>query len=64
VQQVRLEAAKTELPTQDKSASEIIWDIGYEDISFFRRLFKSRTGMTMECYRNSVSLPCQVSAQG
>lgn len=64
LQKVRLEAAKNQLATQDKSASEIIWDIGYEDVSSFRRLFKTRTGMTMECYRNSVRQSYQVSGLG
>lgn len=62
LQKVRLEVAKVQLATQDKGASEIIWDVGYEDVSSFRRLFKKRTGMTMESYRDSVNRTCQENA--
>ncbi|WP_020409037.1 GlxA family transcriptional regulator [Hahella ganghwensis] len=55
LQQVRIEAVKNLLETTIKSFNEIIWEVGYEDISSFRRLFKRETGCTMEQYRKRFS---------
>ncbi|AZZ90295.1 helix-turn-helix domain-containing protein [Hahella sp. KA22] len=55
LQQLRVEAVKHQLETTLKSSNEIIWEVGYEDISSFRRLFKRATGCTMEQYRKRFS---------
>ncbi len=55
LQQVRIEAVKHLLETTLQSFNEIIWKVGYEDISSFRRLFKRDTGCTMEQYRRRFS---------
>ena len=42
----RIEEAKHLLESSDQAVDEICFAIGYEDPSFFRRLFKRRTGGT------------------
>jgi transcriptional regulator GlxA family with amidase domain len=51
VQNLRIEEAKRLLETTDEAADEIGFTVGYEDASFFRRLFKRRTGITPGRYR-------------
>jgi transcriptional regulator GlxA family with amidase domain len=51
VQNLRIEAAKRRLESTDEAADEIGFAVGYEDASFFRRLFKRRTGITPGRYR-------------
>ena len=40
LQQLRVEGAKQELETTQKSFNEITWAVGYEDINSFRKLFR------------------------
>jgi transcriptional regulator GlxA family with amidase domain len=51
LQNLRVEAAKRLLESGDMPADEISVQVGYEDPSFFRRLFKRRTGLTPGQYR-------------
>lgn len=51
LQNLRIEEAKRQLETSDRPIDEISADIGYEDASFFRRLFKRRTGVLPLQYR-------------
>jgi transcriptional regulator GlxA family with amidase domain len=51
VQNLRIEEAKRLLETTEEAADEIGVTVGYEDASFFRRLFKRRTGITPGRYR-------------
>lgn len=51
VQNLRIDEAKRLLETTDDPADEIGFAVGYEDASFFRRLFKRRTGITPGRYR-------------
>jgi transcriptional regulator GlxA family with amidase domain len=51
VQNLRIEEAKRLLETTARSADEIGADVGYEDLSFFRRLFKRLTGLRPGEYR-------------
>jgi transcriptional regulator GlxA family with amidase domain len=51
VQNLRIEEAKHLLETSDQAVDEICFAIGYEDPSFFRRLFKRRTGVAPARYR-------------
>ena len=51
VQNLRVEAAKHALESGSLPVDEISIAAGYEDASFFRRLFKRRTGMTASQYR-------------
>ena len=55
VQNLRIEAAKRLLETNDGSSDEIASAVGYENPSFFRRLFKRLTGLTPGQYRRLFS---------
>jgi len=56
LQRVRIENAKRYLETTSKTFSEITWDVGYQDISSFQRLFKANTRLTPGEYRNKFTL--------
>lgn len=51
VQNLRIEEAKRLLENTTVAAEEISARVGYEDASFFRRLFRRRTGLTPVAYR-------------
>jgi len=51
VQAVRIEEAKQMLETTDDPTDAIAHEVGYEDVAFFRRLFKRKTGVTPARYR-------------
>ena len=51
VQSLRLEAAAELLESSDQPMEEIAYRVGYEDITFFRRLFRRRKGVTPAEYR-------------
>jgi transcriptional regulator GlxA family with amidase domain len=51
VQNLRIEEAKRLLESSDTPVDEIGFAVGYEDPSFFRRLFKRRTGISPGRYR-------------
>ena len=55
LQRVRIEAAKKRLETTRENMNEITWQIGYEDSSSFRRLFKKHTGLSPREYREKFS---------
>jgi transcriptional regulator GlxA family with amidase domain len=51
VQNLRIEEARRLLESSDRAADDICFEVGYEDPSFFRRLFKRRTGLGPAQYR-------------
>ena len=51
VQNLRVQRAKQQLETSDRSVDRISWRVGYRDPSFFRRLFKRLAGTTPSAYR-------------
>lgn len=55
LQHLRIEAAKHKLESSREQTARIIWGVGYEDASSFRRLFKRTVGCTMEQYRKRFS---------
>ncbi len=55
LQHLRIEAAKHQLESSRDQTARIIWSVGYEDASSFRRLFKRVVGCTMEQYRRRFS---------
>jgi transcriptional regulator GlxA family with amidase domain len=55
LQLLRVEAAKRELIDTNRSFDEISLNVGYENVSFFRRIFKSNTDLTPAVYRRKFS---------
>jgi transcriptional regulator GlxA family with amidase domain len=55
LQLVRIEAAKMALINTDQSFEDISRNAGYENVSFFRRVFKSNTSVTPVVYRQRFS---------
>lgn len=51
LQNLRVEAAKRLLESGTQAVDDISVEVGYEDASFFRRLFKRLTGLTPSQYR-------------
>ena len=51
LQRLRVEAAKHLLEKGSRSLSEIAFSVGYEDTSFFRKLFKKHTGLLPKEYK-------------
>ncbi len=51
LQRVRVEQAKKILETQSKTFDEISYGVGYENSSFFRRVFMKHTGLRPSEYR-------------
>ena len=51
LQRIRVEQVKTKLEKTTDAINQIIWSVGYEDISSFRQLFKRFTGLTPKDYR-------------
>jgi transcriptional regulator GlxA family with amidase domain len=51
LQNLRIEEAKKQLEQGDSSIEEVSEEVGYMDISFFRRLFKRLTGLSPGQYR-------------
>jgi transcriptional regulator GlxA family with amidase domain len=56
VQGLRIEAAKQLLVSSSKSMSEISRICGYEDVRFFRQLFKRLTSLSPSDYRQKFAL--------
>lgn len=53
LQRLRIEMAKTLLITSSQSIKTISYEIGYDDASFFARLFRQHTGMSPNQYRRA-----------
>jgi len=51
LQALRVSAAKEMLEQGSRSIAAVSFETGYEDIAFFRTLFKRHTGMTPTAYR-------------
>jgi len=52
LQRIRVEMAKRMLETEDASFDEIVYRVGYEDTSAFRKIFLKQTGLRpTECKR-------------
>jgi len=57
VQRLRVDEAKRRLERTGAPIDEIGWQVGYEDPTFFRRLFKRITGVTAGAYRRKFRIP-------
>lgn len=53
IQQFRVEKAKFTLERENISFDELSYSLGYENVSFFRRLFKQYVGITPSEYRRA-----------
>ena len=53
LQALRIEAAKAMLEREERPIQSISSEVGYDDVAFFRDLFKRSTGMTPGQYRSS-----------
>jgi len=62
LQNIRLERAKYLLETTRRTLNSITYDVGYEDSNSFRRLFRSRVGMSPAEYRQTFCSPANVVA--
>lgn len=57
LQRIRVEAAKQMLESGDLSFDEIVYAVGYEDGSFFRKVFRQTTGLSPKRYRQKWGAP-------
>ncbi|MBF0120494.1 MAG: helix-turn-helix domain-containing protein [Desulfobacterales bacterium] len=55
LQKLRIEKAKQNLENSTISINEVIWQVGYEDVNSFRKLFRKHTGMSPKEYRKKFS---------
>jgi transcriptional regulator GlxA family with amidase domain len=60
LQNLRIEEAKRLLENTSRAADDISAEVGYEDSSFFRRLFKRRTGLAPREYRRMFNSALQL----
>lgn len=56
IQKVKVEQAKRILEAEKKSFEEIVYEVGYEDINAFRKLFIRVTGITPSSYKKKYNL--------
>ncbi|MGN8224312.1 GlxA family transcriptional regulator [Gracilimonas sp. BCB1] len=56
VQRLRIKAARHLLENDLKTVREVCREVGYEDVNFFRKLFKRFTGLTPTTYRDRFSV--------
>ncbi|MBR3932366.1 MAG: helix-turn-helix domain-containing protein [Clostridia bacterium] len=47
----KIDAAKTQLETSDKSICKIAKDVGFDDTNYFTRIFKKTVGVTPSKYK-------------
>lgn len=57
VQRLRVEEAKRRLERTAESVDRISWAVGYEDASYFRRVFRRLVGIPPASYRRKFQVP-------
>lgn len=55
--EIRIRMAKHLLEQSERKIMDIAQDVGYDDLSFFNKMFKSAVGVSPSQYRNSSSAP-------
>jgi len=55
VHAVRIEEARRILETEASATDEVGYQVGYDDPTFFRRLFKRKTGLSPAAYRRKMA---------
>jgi transcriptional regulator GlxA family with amidase domain len=63
VHALRVEEAKQILETGDVTVEAIACEVGYDDIAYFRRLFRRLSGMTPAAYRRKFQIPPLITAR-
>ena len=43
----------------NRSVTEVCYETGYEDLSYFRQVFKRHTGLTPSSYKKRLTFPQQ-----
>ena len=56
IQRVKVEFTKKQLETGVKTVNEIIYEVGYNDVDAFRRVFKKHTDLSPIDYRKKYHL--------
>lgn len=56
IQRVKVEFSKKQLESDNKTVNEIIYEVGYNDIDAFRRIFKKHTDLSPVDYRKKYRL--------
>ncbi|WP_342588060.1 GlxA family transcriptional regulator [Rhizobium anhuiense] len=56
LQQIRMMKARDALETTNHSVEQISWDVGYSDVTAFRRVFQRATSLTPTIYRKRFGL--------
>lgn len=64
LQNLRIEKARGLLERTRLPVSEIVWNVGYQDMSAFSRLFRTITGLTAGEYRNRFGVAARSSNGG
>ena len=64
IQNLRIEEAKTLLETEQMPVDDSRVAVSYEDVSFFRRLFKRLTGLTPSQYRRMFKPVVELKRKG
>jgi transcriptional regulator GlxA family with amidase domain len=62
LQQVRMMKARDALETTNLSVEQISWDVGYSDVTAFRRVFQRMTSLTPTLYRQRFGVRGGMSA--
>ena len=62
LQKVRVEAAKQLLEEKNSTFDEVSFDVGYENASYFRKVFSKHTGLRPTEYRNKFQRKWQFQA--
>lgn len=62
MQRVKIEAAKKALENGEKTVSEVMFEVGYNDTKAFRDVFKKLVGLTPIAYKNKYSKPAVARA--
>ena len=57
VQALRIEEAKQILETSEISVEDVALEVGYDDVPYFRQLFRRLTGLTPADYRRKFRIP-------
>lgn len=56
IQRVKVEYAKKQLELSEKNVNEIIYELGYNDINAFRKVFRKNTDLSPADYRKKYNL--------